>query len=75
MSSVAAAHELLSVAEAAKWLKDRGVTPASRHGVYVALATGELRLAAKGRRTMLIRRTELERYAHAQSVSANPVSC
>lgn len=67
-----ATPELFSVAQAAQWLRQQGIRPATRHRVYVALASGTLALAGTSRRVMLIRRSDLERYA--ESLTAHSVS-
>jgi hypothetical protein len=59
----AIAESLLSVNAAAEWLKEHGVEPCSRHGVYVLIAQQKLPLAASASRALLVRETDLERFA------------
>jgi hypothetical protein len=71
MTHACASPELLSVATAARFLKqERGINSATRHQVYRALAAGQLRLAGTSGAVMLIERSELERFAAELSRAA-----
>jgi hypothetical protein len=54
---------MLSVNAASHWLRERGIRPCTRHSIYLAIARKRMRVAASAKRVVLIRRTELERYA------------
>jgi hypothetical protein len=73
MTHTLASPELLSVATAARFLKEeRGIGTATRHQVYRALAAGQLRLAGTSGAVMLIERSELERFATVISRVVSP---
>jgi hypothetical protein len=57
------AENLLSINAAALWLKARGVRPATRHAIYLAIARRRLRVAASASRVVLIRERDLAKYA------------
>jgi hypothetical protein len=67
--AVASADPLLSINAAAAWLKAHGIHPATRHSVYQAIAHKRLRVFGSSGAVVLIRESELVKYAETRCES------